>query len=93
MQSNKNKSEYQNFLTLKVLFCLLNLIEYNSKPSKIHCLNTLYAYFCLCFLVHFPSLFETFHSFFECEKRFFKSFLYPFLIFFVNNLECIHICL
>lgn len=67
MQSNKNKSKYQNFLTLKALFELLNLIEYNSMTCKTPCFNTLYAYFFLCFwraftisfsniLVHFLSV-------------------------------------
>ena len=59
MQSNKNKSKYQNFLTFKTLFELLNLIEYNSMTCKMRCFNTLYAYFSLCICTAF------FISFFE----------------------------
>jgi len=65
MQSNKNKSKYQNFLTLKTLFELLNLIECNSMTCKMHCFNTLYAYFLLCICTaFFISFFRLFHYFF-----------------------------
>ncbi len=76
MQSNKNKSKYQNFLTLKTLFELLNLIEYNSMTCKIHYFNTLYAYFLLCICTaFFISFFENFTAFFECKNTYFDVFV------------------
>ena len=75
MQSNKNKSKYQNFLTLKALFELLNLIEYNSMTCKIPCFNTLYAYFFLCFWGAFMiSFFKYFSVFYECKNAYFNAF-------------------
>ena len=75
MQSNKNKSEYQNFLTFKTLFELLNLIEYNSMTCKMRCFNTLYAYFSLCICTAFFHLFfRIFHCFFERKNAYFDAF-------------------
>ena len=75
MQSNKNKSEYQNFLTFKTLFELLNLIEYNSMTCKMRCFNTLYAYFSLCICTaFFISFFRIIHCFFECKNACFNAF-------------------
>ena len=75
MQSNKNKSEYQNFLTFKTLFELLNLIEYNSMTCKMRCFNTLYAYFSLCiFIAFFIPFFDYFTVFFERKNAYFNAF-------------------
>ena len=76
MQSNKNKSKYQNFLTFKTLFELLNLIEYNSMTYKTPCFNTLYAYFFLCFWGAFTiSFFKYFSAFSECKNAYFDAFV------------------
>ena len=75
MQSNKNKSEYQNFLTFKTLFELLNLIEYNSMTCKMRCFNTLYAYFSLCICTaFFISFFRIIYCFFERKNTYFDAF-------------------
>lgn len=75
MQSNKNKSKYQNFLTLKTLFELLNLIEYNSMTCKMRCFKTLYAYFSLCICTaFFISFFDYFTVFFERKNAYFDAF-------------------
>ena len=52
MQSNKNKSKYQNFLTLKTLFESLNLIEYNSMTCKMGCFILYTLTFSCAFGVH-----------------------------------------